>query len=673
MGNVLKNDSAALHSLECQLGQAKQHPALGFVCELEARFVGDLARQDAAGRPKWRLARPNANLVTLNPEYDLSPEEAAVHKLWFLYQSLRNERAGPEASLREFFWFSDYDTRCVVAQRVKQPTLSEPERFRDLRRVFESWQAQSREFGDPAVAVAVPCALKTGSLRPLPRVLEAVGPVTDSPRVAVQLFASAMQQTPSLCAMRDELLRESNRRFACAKFRRALLCPEDCTKKGATLERARHVPRSVLWDLLQTAGLPLSVRTPTRVLDLLYREILCPEIPPKVLLWAVELQDTPNKLQLVLLREKFQDLLRYARRGYLESAFEEQASCEEFVDKLLEHGCVWLLDSLSPAARAEVLKAAGCGDQGTDLEARLREALSKEFLESWLRDRGVPFPEGSPVDALLEKYRTASFGCLFGQGDCPDPEFPRLLRARAAEKEKEETKVAEGTPDENLLRALRLFTLDFNAQDREDAARLERLLRLLELDDVCGDAKCDDEELASKVATKLLGRLDTESGRATLCQYLGNQYLGQQASLALSLPQAVDELSRRNRYKIAQMRKASVLLKLVSAAQQASLVPQLTQLDLGKAQTEEQARALVSALVDDYVSREYFLRVARLQLARPVTDEELTLSVLTPTAAPAATAPTPAATASASAPAATAPTPAAAAAATPVPTPTPPG
>lgn len=638
MGNVLKNDSAALHSLECQLGQAKQHPALGFVCELEARFVGDLARQDAAGRPKWRLARPNANLVTLNPEYDLSPEEAAVHKLWFLYQSLRNERAGPEASLREFFWFSDYDTRCVVAQRAKQPTLSEPERFRDLRRVFESWQAQSRaekeQFGESYPAVAVPCALKTGSLRPLPRVLEAVGPVTDSPRVAVKLFASAMQQTPSLCAMRDELLRESNRRFACAKFRRALLCPEDCAKKGATLERARHVPRSVLWDLLQTAGLPLSVRTPTRVLDLLYREILCPEIPPKVLLWAVELQDTPNKLQLVLLREKFQDLLRYARRGYLESAFEEQASCEEFVDKLLEHGCVWLLDSLSPAARAEVLKAAGCGDQGTDLEARLREALSKEFLESWLRDRGVPFPEGSPVEALLEKYRTASFGCLFGQGDCPDPEFPRLLRAQ-------ETKAAapdKNAADENLTRALRLFTLDFNAEDREDTARLERLLRLLELDDVCGDAKCDDEELASKVATKLLGRLDTDSGRATLCQYLGNQSLGKQASL----PLAVDELSRRNRYKIAQMRKASVLLKLVSAAQQASLVPQLEQLDLGKAQTEEQARALVSALVDDYVSREYFLRVARFQLTRPVTDEEPTLSVLTPTATAAAAA-TPAA------------------------------
>jgi hypothetical protein len=621
MGNVLRRDPEQLKTLECQLGAAQAHPALGFVAELDAKFVGDLSRQDAKGRPKWKLLRPNACTVVLNPDYDLSPEECAVHKLWFLYQTLQDghgqaqpglrDQSLRDQSLRDFFWFSDHATRASVAKRLQQPALVD--NFRDLRDVFERWQASNAK-QDPTAARC--CAMKMGTLTPVPRVADVLVGVTQSPRVATKLFAAAVLQQ-SLSAMRDELLKESNRKFACAQFRRALLCPEACEKRGAWLERARHLPRSVLWELLRTAGLTLSPRTPVRVLDLMFREVMCPEMQPRLLLWATELGS--HKLRLVLLRDKLQDTIKYARQTYLEQGFQEPSSCEELVDKLLEHGCLWLLDSLSAQERAELEQSAGC--VSGSLEARLREALSAEFLESWLRDRGIAFSPQDPVQTLLEKYRAASFGCLFGQGACPDPDFPRWLKPKPGPSNPQ----AEAQPAHYFHTALRLFTFDFNAQDREDRARLSRMLSLLECDEMCGDSKCEDEELASRVATKLLSKLETDAGRAALCALLGIPAVESQRGVQ----QRLQELSQRNRHKISQLRKASVLLKLVSAAQQGSLGPQLEQLNLGKTETEQQARALTAQLVEDYVSREYFLRVARLQLARPVTDDEPVLTILT--------------------------------------------
>ena len=694
-----QNPSRELDTLEIQAGKPEPHPDLGFLLELNADLVDDATRRDSTGEPKWRLARPNSKTLVLNSKYKLSADESMVHKLWLMYSVLKTE-----GRIREFFTFMPPEERTRVAGDLA-PLL-----WSQCRDVFERWQREldqlwcalpglesdvelapklrqwlrernQSDVGLPSELYARFCAFKNGSLKPTPKILAfltALGMDWNRDRaLAVKLYTAAHLPGSSLPGKQDprqdplqllraRLLAASNKLYQNRDFRRFLLCPEDQEAQkigerwmisGAKrdLLRSRHLPRTVLWDLLFNAGIRcLSERTPSRVLDRVYRELLSSSLEPTMLRWCAELASAVDPssrvgqaqalaLRVMLLREDVAEKVRYARQGFLDAAFEEPESCAEYVDKLLEHGCLFLLNDtsrFSPEHLSGIMRAIGC-QSANELDARMREALCENYLYSWLDDRHVQC-RGLAKNWMLDQYRIMSLACLTGSPECKDPFFaahgliagaqqhveqedPEDQRAQRDQRARQRAGQTAESEQDLLKRALRMFTVDFDPEEREDQDRLHRMATCLGVSRQCQDRLCDESELASQVLTALHQKLVGN-------EHLVDLLLQESADPASfqSLVRKLRELSKYNQQKITVVREPATLAQMFR--QQTGILLDLaksgTDARLGLSGSDAEKMEKLAELLDLYVSRDLLVKIARLHSSKPVADSSSARTLL---------------------------------------------
>ena len=683
--------AAQLAALETQTQPVQPHPVLGFPVQIHADLVHDISRRDSQGNPKWKLLRPNSQTLVLNENYSFeSEDEQLLLKLWFLYSTLQSRD-----KMRDFFYFS------TAEQRQRQPQPEEQRRvlstgFRSFRDVYDRWNRtlertcgagnsvsgsdlgdlgleqwlqqrgfsgeRSRGWGSSGHELcAKTCAFKTGRLDMTPQVqswlktvqLDSSATTSD----AIRLFVASQVQQPAdgpYAKLRLELLRQANSAYEQISVRKLLLCPDQLNALS-NLTRSKILPRRVLWDLLTNAGVRnLSAKTTaTRLLDRVFREIVCPDLEPR-LLAALAGPGSPGSrsqfdilvfepgLRKMILKQRFLDTLLFSREFYIESGFREEPCCEEYVDKLLEYGCLWLLYEPSLAAKfseqdiAAVAKEAGCLTR-EQLVSRLQACLSREYLISWLLDRLPGRPsrdvESMTLAELTAEYRRISLGCLLGTS-CPDPEFPGFeeKKSEPGPGPEQPQLVPEPTEDEKFERALRLHTMQIDYSSPQGMARLRRVLDLLKLDSKCGaeQQQCSNEQLGDKVINKINEILVASEAK----QKILDRVLVQEG--ATVRPEATREekleiLSKINANKIRILDDAATVRELLRlSGQDDKLVwNKLKELKLVDELKEQQdVKAELARLVEDYTDRALLLQLAKQTLERDIQPTESVYSVL---------------------------------------------
>jgi hypothetical protein len=672
--------------LEVHAGPVLPHSELGFAVEMHADLVNDVGRRDAKGQPKWRLLRPNAQTLVLNDKYSMTRDEAAVHKLTFMYFVLKSEER-----IRDFFTFMDPESRARVAGEFADLLWT---RCRD---VFEQWQKQLDNIwcalpglehetaprvrqwlkdrnqpstGSPGELYARFCAFRTASLRPIPQILAWLDKMGidyhDDASLAVKIYTAAHMRGGDLPPMpagltpsadpfemiRSRLLQASNALYQDAAARKIILWPDDASAQQAALRwvkdpsrlslfRSKNLPRSVLWDLLYNSGVRcLTPRTPTRVLDRVYREVVCHDVAPQLLQVCSKLSCPEDlrasigdsKLRLVMFRDKVQDPLNYARNAFLQSAFQEQETPEEYLDKLLEYGTIWMLHAAHPyklteAQAANVARNAGCADK-QELLSRVQEALNEVYLKSWLADRGIA-SEKLSFDEMMEKYRDLCMRCYLTPAsntvpqDCHDVLPPEIIQGfvqslfttRGSDSRDQEEKTRDP-----LIRALRLFTHDFNPEDSDDQMRLRKMANFLQV-----PLTSDEEVLASQVLSAILNRLSQNDNDKLVDLLLAQDSQNQRQFPTLT--RKLRELSRRNKLKIDLFAKPDVVESLLTAQQKRERLIELGLRQMNDALTEEQARVASAELLDEYANRDLLMEIAKLHLSRPVAPDESAMSL----------------------------------------------
>lgn len=660
--------SRQAETLETQVAQPVPHPELGFVFETHVDFVSDPAQRDASGQPKWRLLRPNSRTLVLNDKYALTPDEVDVLKVGLMYYVLKSED-----TIRDFFTVMDAESRARVAGEAAEVL------WQRGRNAFERWRRTlddvfcalpGLEFetaprvrqwlrdrgqsdkGSPGELYARFCAFRTGTLKPTPVIfswLDRMGlDYHDNPSVGIQLYTAAHmrgEDLPALgaaknkpldpfAALRERLLQESNALYADMDMRKLLLLPESASARGLkfvryraqlSVFRSKHLPRTVLWDLLNNAGVTcLPAQTPTRVLDRLYRELMTDDatVNPRLLRRCLALASKPGtdpNLELVLRREQMRDPLRYARDRFIQHSFQEPKSPDEYVDKLLEYGAIWFFHpshplTLSKEQGAALATAAGFASE-PELIERIEAGLTEDFLHSWLEDRGIAVAPGLSLQTMLNKYRDLCMMCYGPAGNkdrCLDVLSVDDLKTvdvwpQASQTQQTAPQAAQAEEDA-LLTALRLYTLDFDPDNSEDAARLRKMARLLRV-----DPSGDEDEVASRVVSALQARL-AQDNNAILLDLLLQEHHGQSYQMPSTMTRKFRELSRVNRKRIDAVTPASIQALLTNPTRFDAL------LKLGyNPADDEQAKRDAAALLDTYVSRELLNQIAQLHLSKPFT------------------------------------------------------
>lgn len=303
----------------------------------------------------------------------------------------------------------------------------------------------------------------------------------------------------------------------------------------------------------------------------------------------------------------------------MHTGFQETESCEEYVDKLLEYGCVFLLEKhemFSAENLEAIATCAGCAS-GALLVTKLQNLLDFDFLESWLEDRGhsPATLQALSVDKMFDLYREISLGCLFGQ-TCPDPNFPTVLVLRqaipqameqqqpeAGELKQEEHEEHEQITEFEFAQALSLYTAHYSSENPADNKRNLRIAALLRVDPQCGQSPCDSNELGAKIATRLMQLLTQEK----YLNRLNELVEAQQGNVVMALR----ALSRENRAKLDTLQSAQTLKDLFALRQNTeALWSKLVELKLarGAFPGTAQVQDYFVNLLDTYVPDKVFLR-----------------------------------------------------------------
>ena len=411
------------------------HESLGIAVVFPSELVFD-ADKSKHGTNKWLWLNKDADKLLLNPQYALSEQEQRLFELHFIVQVLKTE-----ANMEAFYSPTTGDFQKMRLTGGSRPALEILERFKDT---YKAWAQQTSTYwcnlngldGRNAELVAsvtswlearnqptagsAPhelfarfCALRTGALKPAPRIMRWAKALKldleNDPDAAVRMycrvhllnddeasafsidlsqasamssvsvqFADAPEYQPSqdpFWSLKNALVAEANSNLRDRKIQRLViegnwqgpvpglpLCgdPNEMRSRVA-LFRWKHVSRQFLTSMLNKCGLGTLNQSfldlPARVLDLILMAVSGRQ--PLSSLKDIEGIESLSQAQLGSLQDRYNQLKNGRGGGGRDAEDQTVLSFSEddkdqYLDYLAEYGFPALL--ISPLFPAKVLR-----------------------------------------------------------------------------------------------------------------------------------------------------------------------------------------------------------------------------------------------------------------------------------------------------------------------------
>ena len=466
MGNLNGRSKKGLQVSEDKAPAAHERLGIAVVFPSELVFDADKTKN---GKNKWLWLNKDADKLLLNPQYQLSEQEQRLFELHFIVQILKTE-----GNMEAFYSPTTGDFQKMRLTGGSRPALELLERFATT---YKAWAQQTSTYwcnlpgldGRNAELVAgvtswlearnqptsgsAPhelfarfCALRTGALKPAPRIMRWAKALKldleNDPDAAVRMYCRVhllndddealnfsidlsqrtvsvqfsdavavveqQQQQPSqdpFWSLKNALIAEANSNLQDRKIQRLVLegtwqgpvpglplCGDPTEMRSrVALFRWKHVSRHYLTSTLEKCGLAAESMSgfPARVLDLILMAVSGRQ--PLSSLKEIEGFESLPQADLGRLQDGY-NALRNNEDISLEFLEEDK---DQYLDYLAEYGFPALL--ISPLFPAKVLRgvAQNLNLSTTQSAAEVRSAvlskfdsvLSITYIKSWLRDR----------------------------------------------------------------------------------------------------------------------------------------------------------------------------------------------------------------------------------------------------------------------------------------------